>query len=332
MNKIVKTTPWGKWFIIFASLVLCVGMGTTQALAITTTGNNFTMISAGGQSITGGMNNVIFTWDGTQKQSVAEENQVSNVAFSSTCPFFGFTWSTHDNALYGPGTYTVYSGCPAGSPGCGLVKPGYPPITFTVGPDQLGVHYQFNWNVTTDIDMINVFTRKAAFGPSPLCSVNPIYNGGCGGFTNTCGPSPDYTRDKVWDLASGDVEGDGISGLPFVDGPFIGFSGNMNVNLISGIPPHLLPQKCEFNTCTNTNTCTVANTVVFGFLSSDITIRISNNGDSGNDLIFPANAVKSAPSTTLFSIVADNCSGRTVKSNQTTDDSCTMTIRMLPRC
>lgn len=327
VNNIVKTMPWGKWLIIFASLILCVGMGTTQAFAITSTGNNFTMINAGtDNSITGGMNNVIFTWDGTQRQSVAKANQVSNVSFSSTCSFFGFTWATHDNVLYGPGTYTVYTACPAGSPGCGLVKPGFPPLTFTVGPDELGVHYQFNWSVTGDIDMINVFKRHgAAFSPSPMCTL-AIANG-CGGFTDTCGPSPDLTRDKLWDLMSKDVDGDGVSGLPFVDGPFIGFSGNMNVMVPGGIPAHLLPKQCEVNTCSNTNTCTVSDTMTFGLLLSELTLTIENNGDPGNNLVL--NAV-SSPTSALFSIVAEDCSNATLVSNQTTTtarQSCTVKIQ-----
>lgn len=298
MNKIKKTMPWGKWLIIFTLAVICVGMGTTQAFAITSNNNNFTMMTPG-NAITGGMNDVVFIWDGTQKDSVAKENQVSNVQFASACPFFGFTWSTHDNALYGPGTYTVYTACPGGSPGCGQVKTGFPPLTFTVGPDELGVHYQFDWSVSTDIDMINVFKRKAAFGPSPMCTLS--ITGGCGGFTDTCGPTPDHPRDKVWDLMSRDVDGDGVNGLAFVDGPFIGFSGNMNVMVPGGIPAHLLPD---------------ANPVLFGTLSADKILTISNNGEK--DLLNIS--VKQPPEP--FSIIADTCTGKTLAPGQT----CSVTI------
>ncbi len=64
MNKIAKTSLGGKWLIIFAFMVLCVGMATTQASAVIqdrihTFDNNFTMINGlGGQ--TGGMNDVEF--------------------------------------------------------------------------------------------------------------------------------------------------------------------------------------------------------------------------------------------------------------------------------
>lgn len=341
MNIIGKVMPGGKWFIIFASLVICIGMGTTQALAITTWNNNFTMENAGGTSITGGMNDVVFTWDGTQRHSVAEKNQVSNVQFSEATEFFGFTWSTHDNVLYGPGTYTVYTACPGGSPGCGIVTPGYPPLTFTVGPDELGVHFQFNWNVSNDIDMVNVFKRRAVFSPSPICTNNPSLahcnnQSSCNPATQPAGHpclSPDIPSDKVWDLMSKDVDGNGINGLAFVDGPFIGFSGNMNVMLGPNgtpglVPAHLLPEQCVYNICTNTNDCTVSETMVFGFLSSDMTLTISNNGDPGNDLVFPPNAVTQQPSG-YFSIVTDNCSGHTLVSNQTTTNAqqtCTMIV------
>jgi hypothetical protein len=181
-------------------------------VVVDTTTNNFTMINADGFSITGGSNNVRFIWDGTRKTAIAASGQVSNAALSSTCPFFGFTWSTHDVAIYGPGTYTVYSGCPAGSPGCGLAAPGYPPVTFTVGQGELGVHVLLDWNVTTDIDLVNVWTPHAMFGPSPMCTDNPDASY-CSG-QNTCGGTPDTPRTWVWDWMSKDWDGDGINGSP----------------------------------------------------------------------------------------------------------------------
>src|SRR6266508_1349352 len=122
MNKTAITLPGGKWLIIIASLLLCVGMATTQASAaiketIHTLENNFTMMNFGGAKQTGGMNDVEFIWDGTQRYQVAKNNQVPNVSFASNCFFLGSKWTTHDCVLYGPGTYTVFTACPAGSPG-----------------------------------------------------------------------------------------------------------------------------------------------------------------------------------------------------------------------
>jgi hypothetical protein len=307
MNKIAKTPLRGKWLVILASMVLCAGMATTQASAaikpvIHTTNNNFTMMNPGDAGQTGGMNDVEFIWDGTQRHSVATQNQVPNVSFASGCVFFGFTWATHDCVLYGPGTYTVYSACPAGSPGCGVAIPNFPPITFTVGPNQLGVHYLFDWNVTTDIDMINIFDRNAAFSPSAMCTKNPDNGGACP--ISTCGGASEKPNNFVWDLMSSDFDGDGVNGSPFVDGPFVGESGNMNVMLGSiGVPPHIWPDASPIN---------------FGGSSVNKVLTIKNNGDIAN------NITTIEPLPLPFSIVADTCSGTSVASGGIAQ--CTVTL------
>ncbi len=170
--------------------------------------NNFTLLDTGG-NITGGTNSVNFTWDGTMKASVATSGQVSNATISSTCPFFGLTWRAHDVAIYGPGAYTVYAGCPAGSPGCGVGAP----ITFTVGAGELGGHILFDWGATSDVDVVNVWQPGAVFGPSPM-------------WTGACGSNSAST---VWGWMSTDVNGDGINGYPMVDGPFLNFNANFNL-------------------------------------------------------------------------------------------------------
>jgi hypothetical protein len=159
--------------------------------------------------LTGGTNDVTFYWDGTKKTSVAVSGQSSNAVISSPCPFSAVTWSAHDVAVYGPGTYTVYAGCAAGSPGCGTGTP----ITFTVAAGQLGVHILFNWGPSTNIDVVDVWTPNAVFGPSPM-------------HTGACGSNP---ADKVWDLMSTDWDGDGKNGYGMVDGPFMGFNANFNM-------------------------------------------------------------------------------------------------------
>jgi hypothetical protein len=176
----------------------------------------------------GGTNDVVFTWDGTKKTSV-ECPQISNATIGSTCPFFGITWAAHDVAIYGPGTYTVYDGCPAGCPSCGIGTP----ISFTVGAGELGVHMLINWGGNNDIDVVNVWTPNAVFAPSAM-------------WTGPCGANP---ADEVWNLMSKDWNGDGINGYPFVDGPFVGFNANFNVRIpVCG--------GCAPGDCNDNNACT----------------------------------------------------------------------------
>ncbi len=80
--------------------------------------NNLTVVDLR-HNLVGGANDVKFIWDGTLKTSVATSGQSYNATISSDCTFYGSTWWAHDVAIYGPGTYTIYTGCPARSPGCG---------------------------------------------------------------------------------------------------------------------------------------------------------------------------------------------------------------------
>jgi hypothetical protein len=250
MNKKSKTPLWGKLLLILASLVLCVGMSTTQALAVSydSTGNNFTMV-APDATLTGGTNDVHFTWDGTMKTSVAVSGQVSNATISSTCAFSGFTWRAHDVAIYGPGIYTVNPCCPSGSPGCATTcltsdtQFNIPPITFTVGAGERGGHMLFNWSINSNIDVIDIWAPTQMFAPSPL--FDGTSPGGCSS----------NLASKVWDLMSKDwgscstlytdlntlneaclgvADGvtDNLNGAPMVDGPFNEQNANFNVMLV----------------------------------------------------------------------------------------------------
>ncbi len=207
-----------KRLIVFAFSILCMGLNTTQASAATpyvpvyTTTNNFTMLDSTG-AVVGGANDVLFTWDGTLKTSVAVSGQVSNATINSNCPFQGFTWQAHDVAVYGPGTYTVYASCAPKAPGCAT---GTNPITFTVDADEIGVHMLLNWGTDAanrNIDVVNVWKKSSVFGPSPL-------------WTGACGSNPAAT---VWDLMSKDPTGGGINGYPMVDGGFVGSHANFNM-------------------------------------------------------------------------------------------------------
>src|SRR6266508_6898549 len=173
-----------KLSILFLAVLFIVCVAAQAFAVIGSINNNFTMLAPDG-GLTGGTNDVVFTWDGSTMTSVAASGQVSNAALSSVTPFFGVNWMAHDAAIYGPGTYTVYTDCPAGSPGCGAGAP----ITFTVGAAQFGLHVLFDWGGNNDIDVVDVWSPNAVFGPSPL-------------FTGPDGGTADPA--KVWDWMSGD--------------------------------------------------------------------------------------------------------------------------------
>ncbi len=189
--------------------------------------NNFTMLD-GQNNLFGGANDVIFIWDGTTKTSVTASGQVSNATISSSCPVYGNTWSAHDVAIYGPGTYTVYTDCPAGSPGCGSGTQ----ITFTVGAGEIGGHLLLNLGGATDVDIVNVWKPNAVFAPSPL------FMGGCGS----------NSASTIWGWMSKDVNGAGINGYLMVEGPFVGEFANFN--LMAGV------NLCAGVTCNDNNLCT----------------------------------------------------------------------------
>lgn len=193
------------------SLILCLAAGVAQA--ITTTGNNFTMLAADG-SIIGGTNDVTFNWDGTFLTSVATSGQVSNATLSSPQPFFGIKWFAHDVAVYGPGSYTIYSNCPPGSPGCGVGAA----YTFTVAPDQVAAHMLFNWGPNRNIDVVDIWDQNQVFGPSPMFT----------GPKKTLDPWSGVST-TAWNGMSIDWDGDGINGGAMIDGPFAGASANFNV-------------------------------------------------------------------------------------------------------
>lgn len=199
------------------SLIFCLGAGAAQA--ITTTGNNFTMLDSTGARV-GGTNDVTFTWDETFMTSVATSGQVSNAALSSPTSFFGVNWFAHDVAVYGPGTYTIYSNCPPGSPGCGAGAA----YTFAVAPDQVAAHMLFNWGPNLNIDVVDVWNHNQVFGP------NLMFKGG----TITADPWSGVST-TAWDGMSIDWDGDGINGASMIDGPFQGFNANFNV-MINPVP------------------------------------------------------------------------------------------------
>jgi hypothetical protein len=198
---------------LFTTLFWILCLGTSAAQAITTTGNNFTMLHGGG-GITGGTNDVTFSWDETFLTSVAASGQVSNATLSSPTPFFGVNWFAHDVAIYGPGNYTIYTNCPPGSPGCGIGGA----YTFAVASNQFAAHMLFDWGPNLNIDVVDVWNKNQVFGPSPMSTGGNITLDPWSGVSTT-----------VWNGMSIDWDGNGINGGAMIDGPFQGFSANFNV-------------------------------------------------------------------------------------------------------
>ena len=162
-----------------ASLALALGASGAHAKVMTS--GTFTMHSPGGGTpglftdVTGS----ITPGDGSG----------GSWAVASTSPFFGFTWTAHDGTTFGPGTYTFAS-----------VEGG----TYTnvvVGAGQVGGHILFDWNTTTNIDVINVWDV-----------VGDTYT----------------STDVAADAINGTVQPNGIRGLQMIDGAFPGFEANFD--------------------------------------------------------------------------------------------------------
>jgi hypothetical protein len=76
----------------------------------------------------------------------------------------------------------------------------------------------FDWNITENIDVVLLWANNGVFqGVSP----GTLYQG-------PAGPTP--AIDAVFELVSEDADGDGIPGAKMIDGPFIDFRANFNLN------------------------------------------------------------------------------------------------------
>lgn len=286
-----------KHFILFISFAL-MAMGQAQAGQVafsdpvSTSGNNFTIV-APGDSLIGGTNDVVLSWDGTLNTAVS--GAVSNATVTSDESFFGALWYAHDVTFYAPGTYTIYDACPPGLADCGAGNA----VTFTVGQDQVGAHMLVDWLFNLDIDVINVWNKNlpwAAENPSA-----PFYTGldngfGCtppnGGNCVVDGlPNTDST---VFGLISTDVNGDGVPGLPMSDGPFIGISVNFNLNIGPPSPSIAVSIDVSGGTiqeCTQTGGAPVsisAETMLFGGAEvASIEWTVNGSGAGSGESITP---------------------------------------------
>ena len=111
-------------------------------------------------------------------------------SLASNTPFYGYLWSTSGGTLFGPGSYSHSTVDP--DPG---VSGG--DYNFTVGSGQLGAVVDFAWAMNTGMDVLMIWNVATA-----------------GGITT-------YTMT--------DPDGDGVPGTPMIDGPFVGFSANFNM-------------------------------------------------------------------------------------------------------
>lgn len=219
----IKTTTARKT-LLSSVMLIALNAGAAHAATINFADSNFTFIDPWG-GITGGTNDVAGSWDGTFDTAVSgvgSTNFNMSLASASSYPFFSYTWTAHNIRVFGPGTYTFNVDCTTAQLNAGTCVPNADPsrnLTMTVGAGQIGAHILWDWNTSLNIDIVNVWSQNAVFGPSPLYP----------------GPVGSNSPDKVWDLMSTDGNGDGINGIPMIDGPFIangGFSANFNLSAV----------------------------------------------------------------------------------------------------
>ena len=195
---------------------------------------NFSMMDSTG-AVFGGTNDVIFDWDGTSLNTDESDTDFSIMGIKSDKPqpFNGFPWIAHHIRVFGEGTYEFDTGCTVAdieAMGCPADSVGGDTMTMTVGPDQFGAHILFDWNVTENIDVVNVWDQNKQWDRlGHTGEINKLWLG-------TAGLPP--AEDANWELVSTDVDGDGINGSPMLDGPFPNFSANFNNKPDkAGIPP-----------------------------------------------------------------------------------------------
>jgi len=229
--------------VLGAALAMAFGAGAAQAAytpVVTTTGNNFTMVSAA-NGLTGGTNDVTFTWDGTYRTSVATDG-LYNATLSSPTAFSGKKWTAHHVNVYGAGTYTFNTGCASGgvasttyNPTCGLGSS----YNMTVGAGQVGAHMLFNWSTSADIDVVVLWDMNSFWIANGSTSAFCTGNAG----TANCATGTGNNSNTVWGGASIDtnMDSDTYSGTKMIDGPFVGQSANFNVNGIVAQAPVPVP-------------------------------------------------------------------------------------------
>jgi hypothetical protein len=171
--------------------------------------------------IVGGSTDVAGSFNDSMICTSTSCTMVNGMTLSSNQNFFGSPWTAHDIRVFGTGTYTFDTACTAaqiqaGTTNCG----GGPTLTLVVGAGQLGAHMLFDWSTSGNIDVIVQWNLDSPFG-------SPLYDG------------VTQTGTDVWNLVSVDGAGntngiaqpDGLRGYRMVDGPFVNFNANFNLNM-----------------------------------------------------------------------------------------------------
>jgi hypothetical protein len=202
---------------------------------IESTGNNFTMLNPAG-GVVGGTNDVALFWDQQFNANTSEPVTAASahMRLSSNTAFFQFNWVAHHIRVFGPGTYTINVDCTTAQIEIGTCTTNATPsmnYTFTVGANQVGAHMLFDWGkddatkpcgkANCNIDVVDIWVQDEVFGPSSPHT-------GAAGFNATS---------TVWNLMSSDWDGDGQNGAAMIDGPFIGFKANFNLNFTGTLAP-----------------------------------------------------------------------------------------------
>ena len=227
---------------------------------------NFTMIDAG-KSTFGGTNDIVATWDETLNTSETSTNFNMTMGSDSNYPFFGFPWFAHHIRVFGPGSYSFDTTCSVAQLESGVANCGGKPDQFLhldVPDGETGAHMLFDWNITKDIDVALLWESDAVF-------INPNKAGQL--YTGLAGPTP--SKECVYQLVSRDVDGDTVPGAKMIDGPFINFQANFNINLDRGCS-----QGQSVSTVSTVDSpslgggCTVASSVTNPFRRGDMFIMI----------------------------------------------------------
>lgn len=236
-SSAVDTSASGNYEVIYNVTDSNGNLGTQVArsvqVGVYATDSNFTMLDSSG-SVVGGTNDVVFDWDQTENTSETDLNFNMNITSQAPWPFFSFVWTAHSTRVFGPGTYSfdtgctvleiTTTGCPAGSAAVSGAT-----ISMTVPDGHVGAHILFDWNTSSNIDVVNVWKKDGVWDQhGDADPKNKLYDGSAGN-----PPDPATT----WKLVSTDVNGDGINGSPMVDGPFQDFYANFNAGPGESLPP-----------------------------------------------------------------------------------------------
>jgi len=213
---------------------------------------NFTVLNPTGSTV-GGTNDVNMAWDGNAYNASSDytgPGSAVNMTASSTTAYIGKTWTAHDIQVFVPGSYS-FDVSAGDDPNDGEVGS----LNVTVGAGQLGMHMLWDWIGLVNVDIFMVWDQDSVFGAGIRRS-SQHFSTAYGGFSNHCdngdtanclwdgpsfGPDGRPTGDELWMLSSADGNGDGVIGIPMVDGGAfpgytLSFNANLNAVAIPGVP------------------------------------------------------------------------------------------------